>query len=546
MEEWSMFDILIKNGEIIDGSGAAAFKGDIGIKDEIILEIAPSISEKAMEVINAEGLVVSPGFIDMHSHSDFSLLLNPFGESKIRQGITTELVGNCGFTAAPVRKKYFHELMEYLVNTVILSNKLKKEWKWHSQKDFLNTLTLKGIAFNIASLVGHGTLRIAAMGFANRKPSTSELNSMLEMLEYEMENGIFGLSAGLQYEPGSFASAEELIELCRVVAEYNGIYTVHMKSEGNYLLECILQAIDIAEKTGVSVEISHLKAVNPRNWSKVSEALKLIEEANEKGISVDFDVYPYTAYGSGLMDLIPPQFKDNGVDKMVSLLKSEETRKNVINSMTGDYDTWENPMEGNSWNKVRIASIKTKKNKKYEGKNLNEISKEMGCSPHDAVINLLAEEKGSVKMIFFGMEEKGLCTLMKHPRAIFCTDGRAVAPYGELSKGKVHPRYYGAFPRILGRYAGRRKLLSLEEAVNKMTLRPAQKIGLKQRGMIKKGYYADIVIFDKTKIIDRATFDNPHSYPEGIMYVIVNGTVVISKGEHTGRLPGKLLTNIQN
>jgi N-acyl-D-amino-acid deacylase len=201
-------------------------------------------------------------------------------------------------------------------------------------------------------------------------------------------------------------------------------------------------------------------------------------------------------------------------------------------------------MENNNWNKVRIASVKTNKNKKYEGKNINEVSKEMGCSPYDAVIKLLVEEKGSVKMIFFGMQEKGLQTLMKHPHAIFCTDGRATAPYGELSRGKVHPRYYGSFPRILGRYVNQKKLLSLEEAVNKMTLRPAQKIGLKQRGLLKTGYYADITIFDKTKIIDTATFDNPHSYPEGIMYVIVNGAIVVSKGEHTGRLPGKILKKL--
>lgn len=539
-----MYDILIKKGEIIDGSGTKSFKADIGIKGEIISAIAPTINENAKEIIDADGLVVSPGFIDIHSHSDFTLLLNPLGESKIRQGITTELVGNCGFTAAPVRKKYFDELMEYLVNTVILNGKLKRQWNWYSQKDFLDTLASKGIALNIASLVGHGTIRIAAVGFEKREPSFAELKKMLNMLEYEMENGLFGLSTGLQYEPGTFATTEELVELCRVVSHYGGIYATHMKSEGNYLLECISQAIDIAEKTGVSVEISHLKATNPRNWSKIHEALRLIDEANKDGLSIDFDVYPYIAFGSGLTDLIPPQFKDEGVHKMIAALKNEKSKKDVISSMTGDFSSWENPMENNNWNKVRIASVKTNKNKKYEGKNINEVSKEMGCSPYDAVIKLLVEEKGSVKMIFFGMQEKGLQTLMKHPHAIFCTDGRATAPYGELSRGKVHPRYYGSFPRILGRYVNQKKLLSLEEAVNKMTLRPAQKIGLKQRGLLKTGYYADITIFDKTKIIDTATFDNPHSYPEGIMYVIVNGAIVVSKGEHTGRLPGKILKKL--
>ncbi len=538
-----MYDLLIKNGKIVDGSGKQAFKADIGIKHDKIQAISPKLKGDSKVTIDASGYIVCPGFIDIHSHSDFTLLINPKGESKIRQGITTEVVGNCGFTPAPVRKDHFDAFMQFLVNTVHLNNREKSRWNWKTQGDFVSQIEKNGSSFNIASLVGHGTVRIAVMGFEKRKPTPSELHQMLKILEEEMQQGLFGMSTGLAYEPGVFATTEELTEMCKVVADYGGIYATHMKSEGKYLLECISEVIEIAESTGVSAEISHLKAVNPKNWLKIADALNMIDQANQRGLCIDFDVYPYTAYGSGLIDLIPPWFKEDGLKEMIKKLKQRNYKENIVYNMAYNFSSWENPMEDCSWNNVRVASVKSRKNKKYEGKNINQIAQHMGCSPYDAVIRLLIEEDGAVKMVFFGMREEDIHTLMKYPRAIFATDGRAVAPYGKLSKGKIHPRYYGTYPRILGHYVREKKLISLEEAIHKMTFLPAKKINLKDRGLLKEGYYADITIFDKDKVIDLATFDEPHRYPEGIEYVIVNGSIVISKGEHTGKLPGKVLLN---
>ena len=536
-----MFDILIKNAEIIDGSGKGSYIGDIGVKDGRIHKIASIIDKESTKVIDAKGLTVTPGFIDIHSHTDWTVLVNPRAESKVRQGVTTEVVGNCGFTAAPVREEHFEDLMQYLVNTVFLSEEEKKKWKWETQSDYINEIRTKGTSVNIASLVGHGTIRVGVMGFKQDPPTKTELKKMADILKTELEKGLFGMSTGLQYDPSSFSTTEELVELSKVLAEYDAVYATHMKSEGDLLLECVLQAAEIGRKSGVSVEISHLKAGSKKYWGKVDEVLKLIDDSREKGINIDFDVYPYTAFGSGLIDLIPPWARENGVNKMIDYFNDKNYLEKIINDMKKGVEGWENPMDGNMWEAVRIASLKTDKNLKHDGKDMRQISEEMGCDPYEAVIRLLKEEHGSVKMVFFGMKEEDVVIIMKHPRAMFCSDGRAVADYGELSKGKIHPRYYGTFPRILGHYSRDKKLFPLEEAVKKMTLLPALKMNIKDRGLLEEGYFADIVIFDKDKIIDIATFEDPHRYPNGIEYVIVNGEIVVSKKHHTGALPGKVL-----
>lgn len=537
-----MLDLIIKNGILIDGTGKDRYKADIGIKGTTIYKIGNNIQEEAREYINASGYIVSPGFIDIHGHSDFTLFVNNRGESKIRQGITTEVVGNCGFTAAPVVEEHFDDLLQYLANTVVLNDEQKLNWRWKSQKEFLEDFAKEGLSFNIVPLVGHGTIRVAVMGFDKREPTKEELERMTALLRNEMEEGLFGLSTGLEYEPGSYATIEELVEMCKVVKEYNGIYTTHMKNEGRYVLDCIQEAIEIGRQSGVSVEISHLKAQYKANWGKVNEALRMIDEAHGNGINIGFDVYPYIAFGSGLIDLMPPWIKVDGPKKMIEMLKDDTIKSRVIKDMKTDSEEWENPMIIEDWDKtIKIAMLKTEKNKKYEGCTIHEIAKDMKCSPFEAVITLLIEEDAAIKCIYFAMCEEDLETIMKHPKAKFCTDGRAVATYGELGKGSVHPRYYGTYPRILGKYVRDKKIMSLEEAIMKSTMLPAQKFQLKKRGELKEGYYADITIFDPNTVIDIGTFDNPHQYPRGIEYVIVAGDVVINKGEHTGKLPGKVL-----
>jgi N-acyl-D-amino-acid deacylase len=538
-----MYDLLIINGEVLDGSGQASYAADIGIREGRIASIAARIeTTRSRQVIDAAGLKVCPGFIDMHSHTDFTILTNPRAESKVRQGITTEVVGNCGFSAAPVRREHFQDLMDYLVNTVQLTEEGKKNWLWNRQSDYMAEVAHKGTAVNLASLVGHGTIRVAVMGFAQRLPSPAELSQMVRLLQEEMDRGIWGFSSGLQYDPGSFAAPEELVVLAAVVARRGGLYTTHMKSEGHQLLECLAQSLAVAEKSGVSLQVSHLKAENPSNWGKTAEALRLIDRARAGGINVDFDLYPYTAFGSGLIDLLPPWAREEGVGKMTELLKNETGRKKVLADMARPFvGDWQNPMENTPWDRVRIATVKSPQHKEFEGLNLAEAARRLNTSPAEAALELLLREEGAVKMIFFGMCEEDVIRIMRHPRTIFCTDGRATANYGPLSAGKVHPRYYGAYPRILGHYVREKGVLPLEEAVKKMTLLPALKLQVKERGLIKEGYHADITIFDAENVLDLATFEDPHRYPRGIEHVLVNGTVVVSHGEHSGKLPGRVL-----
>jgi N-acyl-D-amino-acid deacylase len=537
-----VLDLLIKSGTIIDGSGKNRYMGDIGIIGNRIIKIEKKIEDQSVKEINAEGSVVCPGFIDIHGHSDFTLSINNFAESKIRQGITTEVVGNCGFTAGPVSERYADELIQYLANTVVLSDTQKNICKWGSQTEFIDKIVCGGVSINLAPLVGHGTIRVAVMGFEQRIPNEKELNEMKLLLEQEMTQGIFGMSSGLEYEPGWHSNNDEIIELCKIISQYDGIYTTHMKNEGKKLIECINDSIEIGIKADVSVEISHLKAQYESNWGKVDEALELIEKAEACGVNIGFDVYPYIAFGSGLIDLMPPWVKISGPKNMIQLLKDNGVRNEVIKSMQTQDDNWENPMLIVGWDKrIKIAMLKTEQNKKYEGKTIHEISLDMKCTPFDVIIDLLITEEAAIKSIYFAMCEKDLITIMKHPKAKFCTDGRAVDTYGELSMGTVHPRYYGTFPRIMGLYVREKQIFSLEEAIYKSTLLAAKKMKIKNRGELIVGNYADITVFNPDKIIDLATFEEPHRYSEGIEYVIVNGQIVISKGKHTGLLPGKRL-----
>lgn len=538
-----MFDILIKNGWVLDGLGNEAVRCDVGIKSDRIEAMAGDLTHaEARHVIDAAGLTVAPGFIDIHSHTDFTIVRNARAESKVRQGITTELVGNCGFTAAPVRQSHFQELMDYLVNTIALTEEEKKDWDWHSQADFMEMVEKRGTGINLAFLVGHGTLRVAAMGMDKREASPDEIRMMKHMLEEELAGGVWGFSSGLQYEPGRFAKMDEIVALAETTAAFKGLYATHMISENIYLLECLSDSIEVAKRSGVSLQVSHLKAENPANWHKVAEALKMIDLAYDDGVRIGFDVYPYTALGSGLIDLVPDWVRESGIQAMMDVLSDPSQRKMVLKDMAKPFvGNWINPMNGTPWSHVRIALVNSDENRWTEGKNMEEAARLMDVPPAEAVLDLLLAEKGAVKMIFFGMQETDVEQIMKHPRAILCTDGRAVAPYGSLSIGSVHPRYYGTYPRILGHYVREKGIMTLEEAVRKMTSLPAEKIGLKERGQLKENFIADITLFNDQTINDRATFDKPHQYSEGIEGVIINGRLAVSQGEHTGMIGGRVL-----
>lgn len=537
-----MFDLLIRGARIIDGTGAPGFTGDVAVANGIIAEIAPSISGEAREVVDAKGHVLCPGFIDAHGHSDFTLFINHRGESKIRQGITTEVTGNCGFTAGPITPDHEEDLVYYLANTIVLTDQRRAAWKWETQDQFLEHSARNGLSFNIVPLVGQGMIHVGVMGFENRMPTEAEMGRMKTMLQKELDAGFFGMSMAFEYEPGNHLPIEETVELCKLLKDRGCIFSIHMKNEGANLLACVDHALQIAEQSGCRVEISHLKARYAANWGKAREAMRRIEAARERGIDVAFDVYPYAAYGSGLIDLIPPWVKKDGPQLMCQRLQDPALRRKALYDMENGLDGWDSMLTSPDWAAcVQIASLRSPENKWMEGLRLSQIAERRGSTPYELVVDLMVEESASVKCIWFAMDEDEVKDIMRHPLAIFGTDGRACATYGELGKGAVHPRYYGTYPRILGKYVRDEGLLSLEEAVQKSTSAVARRFGIEGRGELREGYFADMVLFDPDTITETNSFKEPHSYPKGIDLVVVNGKIVVANGIHTGALPGEIL-----
>jgi len=530
-----MYDLLVKNGLVVDGTGNPWFRADVGIEDGKIADIGALPSAETKEVLDAKGLVVAPGFIDMHTHSELSLLINPRAESTIRQGITTEVVGNCGSSAAPLNDVLREEM--YKTSPILEDAKLRLEWS--TMDEYLKRLEGKGAAQNVVTLVGNGNIRALSMGFEARAPKSNELAEMKRALAQALEEGAFGLSSGLIYTPSCYANTRELVELCKVVARYGGIYASHIRGEGESLIAAVKEAIEIGGKSGVPVEISHHKAAGRANWGKVKRTLKLIDEARSRGVDVTCDVYPYLAGSTGLDSVLPPHYWEGGVDRLVERLKDPETRRRLRREMVKGGKGWSSMLKASGWGAIMISYCHG--HREYEGKAISELARLNGSNPFDFVFDLLIEEKASVGIVVFMMREEDLRAVLKHPASMIGSDSSATAPYGVLSKGKPHPRTYGTFPRVLGEYVRRRSLLTLEEAVRKMTSLPAQKLKLRDRGLIREGFWADITVFDRGAVMDKATYSMPHRYPAGIEHVIVNGKMVIDHGEHTGALPGQVL-----
>jgi N-acyl-D-amino-acid deacylase len=524
------YDLIISQGIVYDGLGNTGKEIDIAIKEDKIFLIGNRIKKnKAKKVINAQGLAVSPGFIDAHTHTDVELMVNPKAESYIRQGVTTKISGNCGYSPFPIAESDFEEQKRTLKETYDI------DLNWKNINGFFQRLGEQGMALNYATLLGQGSLRGEVVGFNDQSPTKNQLAEMKKLVTENMKAGAFGLSTGLEYAPGSYAKTDEIIELCREVAKVNGIYATHMRDEGDTLLEAIDEAITIAHETKVSLQISHLKVAYPRNWSKINAVLLKIEEAKKKGIDILADRYPYIAGSTGLSLYFPLWARQGTTSEFLARLKNPD-----LDSKLRSYSKEQEKKLG-SWDKVLICDVFTEKNKKLEGKNILEASRENGKEAYDFMRDLLIEEENRVGMIIFMMKEDNLKRILAHPLVVIGSDGSAVAPYGLLGKGKPHPRHYGTFPRILGKYAREDKLFTLPQAIQKMTSLTAQKFGLSKRGQIKEDFFADIVIFDPTKVKDLATWENPHQYPKGIDYVFVNGKIVVSEGNHTGNLPGRIL-----
>ena len=526
------FDVLIKHGTVVDGTGAAGVRADVGIMDGQIAALAADLEGEATREIDAQGQIVAPGFIDVHTHSDFTLLSTPGADSKVRQGITTEVVGNCGFSPAPVSPGTLDLLKEY---AGFLNPNLA--WDWQSFGDYYQRVSDRGCAINIAPLVGHGAVRIAAMGFAQRPPTNSEMLQMQHLVGAAMEDGAFGISSGLIYTPGCYGDTAELIALAAVAASAGGIYATHMRGEGGTLETSIAEALDIGVGAGISVQISHLKASGRDNWHKMEQALHMLEEGRDRGIAVDADIYPYVAGSTTMTSLFPAWTLEGGVERFLNRLGDTDTRQRIIDEVQGGQDGWSRANGAVGWDDIVISSCRHQT--EFEGQTLAQIAAVMGRDPAHAMMDFLLGEEGIASIILFMMSEENVARGIAHPMLMIGSDSLALAAGGG---GKPHPRTYGTFPRVLGKYVRDEKLISLEDGVRKMTSMAAAKLGLTDRGVLAPGKAADITIFDAATISDRATFDAPHQYPDGIGYVIVNGQMVVEQGEQHAVLPGQVLT----
>jgi len=534
-----MFSYIIRNGYILNGTGKSSFEADVAITDGLISLIGKGLDGAGRNEIDATGLVVAPGFIDMHSHSDISLFFEPHAQSKIMQGVTTEVVGNCGITSAPVRAIHKAALLRlFETNNFTMTTGEKEVWNWPSQINHMNNLVEKGISSNLIPLVGGVPLRVSSAGMKERL-ELQELAIIKSLLQEELRQGIWGMSSGLYYIPESHYRREELIELCGVIRENDAIWAVHMRDEGQRLFAAVDEVIDIARQSRVSLQISHLKLEGKSNWGRAADLLARLDRARAEGVDVHWDQYPYTAYGSGLVDAIPPEWRAGGVDQVLSHLHNKQFTDSLRQAMLHGTETWRSPLEEIQVEKIIVTEVKN--NPEYAGKTIGELAATWQEAPVDAILGLLISEEGSVKVVVPAMFEEDVEVIMQHPATMISSDGKAVSPRGRYAQLHPHPRYYGAFPRVLGRYVRERGILDLPEAIRKMTSLPASRLGLKDRGTIAEGQAADIVIFNPKTVVDRATFEQPSQFPQGIEYVFVNGDLVIEEGEHTGRYPGRLL-----
>jgi N-acyl-D-aspartate/D-glutamate deacylase len=527
-------DILIKGGTIFDGTGNPSFKKDISIINGKINTIG-DFKKNIKNSLNVKGMIVSPGFIDIHNHADQGILAFPYADNYIMQGVTTCVVGNCGLSMAPVNLDNLIFLKRYL--SPFLETGYNYKWNWKTLKEYFEEVKIQGTSVNIAPLVGQGTIRIAVKGFENSKTSKEEMKKMKKLLIQSLEDGAFGMSTGLIYPPGSYSTTEELIELASILKNYGALYASHIRNEGNKLIEAVKEAIKIGEENKIAVEISHHKAAGKVNWGKISTTLELMKKARLRGVDVNCDVYPYLAGMTTVTSLLPAWSLEGGIEKMLKRLENIKI-KNVIKNNIIERNEWENVIQLVGWNNIIITECPL--NKTYEGKSLGKILKEKNKfdKPYEGLFEWLLEIGGIATIIIFSMDESDVQKVISNPLSSICSDSWVTGPSGN---GKPHPRAYGTFPRILRKYVIEDKVITLEEAIRKMTSLPASKIGLKKRGIIKEGFHADILIFDPNDIKDKATYANPRKYPEGIKYVFVNGRIVAENGKLTGVKSGKIL-----
>lgn len=527
-----MSDLLIKRAQIIDGTGAKGFFGDVRIKGERIEAVAASLPSDGREEIDGSGLCLAPGFIDPHTHSDLTLLADGRAESKIRQGVTTEVVGNCGTSPAPLIGAALEESQAELKEFGLTA-------AWSDMAGYIEALKAEGVAVNVVPLVGHNTIRGAILGYDDIQPDTRQLEQMRELARQAIRQGAKGMSTGLYYPPGFYARTDEVVAIAKAVAEEGGIYASHIRSESDTLFEAVDEAIEIGRQADIQVQISHLKLEGEHNFDGADRLLETIERANDGRNVVHCDQYPYTASNTWLAACLPNWAQAGGAKAVAERLRDKDIRAALREDFVLNRIDWDNRSGVTRWDQILLTNVPGRD--EYEGRTLDEAAEMMGVDGLEALFVLIADSGANAAAAYFDQSEENVIKLMQYQRLMTSSDGSALSPDGLLGKGNPHPRNYGTFPRVLGHYVRDLGVLTLENAIHKMTQLPAETFRLQDRGVIREGAFADLVLFDSATVADRATFTNSKQFPAGIPWVIVNGVPVIQNGSHTGSLPGRVV-----
>jgi len=528
------FDVIIKGGTVYDGTGGEGHVADVAIRGDRIVGVGDFASAVPKKTIDARGLAVAPGFINMLSWSNESLIQDGRSQSEIRQGVTTEIMGE-GESMGPLNDRTKARIVREQTD-------IKFEIKWNTLAEYLHYLEQRGISCNVASFLGATTVREYVIGLEDKQPTPEQLDQMRELVRKEMEAGALGIGTSLIYPPAFYAKTEELIELCKVAAKYQGKYISHMRSEGNQLFQGLDEVIRISREAGIPAEVYHIKAAGQKNWPKEDELLERIEAAQKEGLKIRANMYTYTAAGTGLDACLPPWTEDGGYPALFKRLRDPATREKIAAEVRIDSDAWENLyLAAGSPEKILLVGFKSEKLKPLTGKSLAEVAKMRGKDPIETIMDLISEDESRIGTIYYLMSEENVKKELSKPWISFGSDEASQAPEGVFLKSNPHPRAYGNFARVLGKYARDEKVITLPEAVRRLSALPATNLGLDHRGFVQDGMFADVVVFDPATIADRATFDKPHQYAVGMRHVFVNGVQVLKDGDHTGAKPGRAL-----
>lgn len=524
-------DVVIRGGTVYDGTGTAPRRADVGVRGDQIVAVGDLSTAPARSVVDATGLAVAPGFVNMLSWSTDTLIADGRSQGEIREGVTLEVFGE-GFSFGPLNDPMKQRMKAE-------QGDIKYEIGWTTLAEYLRFLEKKGIAPNVASFIGSATLREYAVGLADARATPEQMALMKDLVRREMEAGALGIGSSLIYAPDMYSTTEELIELCRVAAQYKGMYISHMRSEGDRLLEAVDELVRISREAGLPAEIYHLKAAGESNWPKLDQVIAKVEKARGEGLRITADMYNYTAGATGFDACLPPWARDGGMEAVFKRIEDPETRRRILAEMRAKGD-WENLcLSAGSPERILLVEFKSDGLKPLIGKTLAEVAAARGHSPEETVLDLIHEDRTRIGVVFFLMSEENVAKQIRLPWVSFCSDAGSMAPEGVFLKSSTHPRAYGTFARLLGKYVREEKLIPLEEAVRKLSGLPATNLGLSGRGFLKPGMFADVVVFDPTTIADRATYKEPHQYAVGMRHVFVNGVQVLKDGEHTGALPGR-------